>query len=52
MASVRAGVVSGVEVNGPINNGTQTGPLWDPQSSGTWAGIWFVVAIILLFVVL
>ena len=52
MASVRAGVVGAAEVNGPMNNGTQTGPMWDTQSGATWALFWFVVAIIVLFFVL
>jgi len=51
MASVKAGVVSAVEVNGPINSTPQTN-LWDPKSGGTWAAIWFVVAVIILFVIL
>lgn len=52
MASVRAGVVTAAEVNGPINGGGGGGGLWDVGSAGTWAFIWFVAAIILLFVVL
>lgn len=51
MASVRAGVVSAVEVNGPIAN-PQQGPLFNPQQGSTWSAIWFVVAIITLFFVL
>lgn len=51
MASVRAGVVSAVEVNGPMAN-PQQGSLWDVGSGATWSAIWFVVAIIMLFVVL
>lgn len=50
MASVNAGVVTAVEVNGPIANPAVS--LWDPSSGGTWAAIWFVVAIIILFFVL
>lgn len=51
MASVRAGVVSAVEVNGPIAN-PSSGSLFDKNSAGTWAMVWFIVSIIMLFIVL
>lgn len=51
MASVKAGVVSGVEVNGPLNS-SPTVKVWDPTTGGTWCLIWFIVAIVILFVVL
>jgi hypothetical protein len=51
MASVKAGVVTAAEVNGPINMGNPT-KLWDLNSGGTWSFIWFVIAVIVLFVVL
>lgn len=51
MASVKAGVVSAVEVNGPVSN-PSTGNLADIKSASTWMAIWFVVAIVMLFVVL
>jgi hypothetical protein len=47
---VQAGVVTGIEVNGPSANPTTK--LWDPQSGGTWAVIWFLIAVVVLFVVL
>ena len=50
MSSVRAGVVSGVEVNGPMYNPPTK--VWDTQSGGTWALILFVIAVVVLFVVL
>jgi hypothetical protein len=50
MATVKAGVVTALEVNGPVNNPTTK--LADPGSGGFWAAVWFVVAIVLLFVVL
>lgn len=52
MASVRAGVMTDIDVNGPIGGGSPTGPLWDPKSGATWALIWFLAAIIILFFVL
>lgn len=51
MASVSAGVVGAAAVNGPLNDGSNT-KLWDTNSGGTWAFVWFIVAIILLFAVL
>lgn len=51
MASVRAGVVGVAEVNGPMANPGPS-PLWDPQTGGTWAAIWFVIAFVVLFFVL
>jgi hypothetical protein len=50
MASVQVGVVTAAQVNGPIAN-PQT-KLVDPSSGGFWAGVWFVVALVLLFIVL
>ena len=51
MASVKIGVQSGVDVNGPIG-GAPTPPLWDPKSGGMWAFVLFIAAIIVLFFVL
>ena len=51
MASVKIGVQTGVDVNGPIG-GAPVQPLWDPKSGGVWALAWFVAAIIVLFFVL
>lgn len=50
MATVKAGVVSGVEVNGPSM--VPDGKVWDLQSGGTWALIWFMIAVVALFVIL
>lgn len=44
----RAGVVLSTEVNGPI--GMPSGKLADPKSPAFWAFVWFVVAVLLLFI--
>lgn len=51
MASVKAGIVTGIETNQPMG-GAPSAPLWDPESAATWALFWFVVAVIVLFIVL
>lgn len=45
----RAGVVTAVEVNGPMATGEGTN-FADLSSPASWAVIWFLVAIIFLFV--
>lgn len=50
---IRAGVVSAVEVQGPLaNNGSGSTSLVDPHSPSTWAVVLFVAAIVLLFFIL
>lgn len=55
MAKATAGVVTAVEVNGPIANGKSNGNpynlknLFHPQAPATWAFLWFIVACLLLF---
>lgn len=51
MATAKVGVMTGIDVNGPIG-GAPRGSLWDTKSSGVWAVGWFVAAIIVLFFVL
>jgi hypothetical protein len=51
MANVKAGVVTAVEVNGPIAN-PSSGKLIDKNSASTWATVLFVISIVMLFVVL
>lgn len=46
---VRAGVVSEAEVNGPMNVGQGTNFL-DTSSPATWAAVWFLIAVLFLFV--
>lgn len=54
MASVKAGVVTAVDVNSSAVMSGQSvgGKLADPGAASTWALIWFVVAIVILFFVL
>lgn len=50
---VHAGVVSAAEVNGPMatpGSGMSLGDLFHPKAPATWALIWFIVALLLLFV--
>ena len=51
MATVRAGVVGVADVNGPIG-GPGKMPLVDKNSGGTWAAVWFIAAVVVLFFVL
>ena len=48
----RAGVVTDVEVNGPMATGEplSLGQLFHPKSPATWALIWFLVAVAFLFI--
>lgn len=50
MAAIKAGIVTESELEGPMNVGTDNNSLFDLSSPGTWAAIWFLVAVVLLFV--
>lgn len=50
MASVRAGVVTGVEVNSM--NPTAPSQYVDQNAPSFWAVVWFLAAVFILFVVL
>ena len=52
MAVARAGVVTAVEVNGPLNSSGSAGPMFDFGNGSTWALLWFIFAVIILFVIL
>lgn len=48
-----AGIVTAAEVNGPMGTPGSSYSLADllhPKSGATWALIWFIVALLLLFV--
>lgn len=49
---VHAGLVTAAEVNGPMDTGQGMSlrNLLHPSSGATWALIWFLVALLLLFV--
>ena len=49
MSTVRAGVVTSVEVNGPAP--APSVKPFDLTAPGTWSLIWFVVAVLLLFII-
>lgn len=47
------GVVTAAEVNGPMatpGGGLSLKDFFHPQAPATWAAIWFVAALLLLFV--
>jgi len=53
MSSLRAGVVSAVEVQGPLaNNGSGSNALLDPAAASTWAVILFLAATVILFFII
>lgn len=48
-----AGIVTAAEVNGPMStpgSGMSLSDLLHPKAPATWALIWFLVALLLLFV--
>lgn len=45
---VSAGVTT--EVNGPIAGGGAEESMWSLSSGATWALIWFIVSVLLMFV--
>ena len=49
MSSVRAGVVTAVEVNGPAAQ--PVGKTFDTSAPATWSLIIWVIAVLLLFIV-
>lgn len=52
MANVRAGVVTGIEVQSPgFMAGTEPSNKLFENSPATWALVWFVLALIILFFV-
>jgi hypothetical protein len=48
----RAGLITDVEVNGPMPTGApmSLGELLHPKAPATWALIWFLVAVLFLFI--
>jgi hypothetical protein len=47
----KAGVVTAAEVNGPIASPSgKVAGMWDASSPATWSVVWFLVAILILFV--
>lgn len=50
-ASANVGLVTAVEVNGPMAN-PPAGKLFSKDSASTWAFAWFIVCVVMLFVVL
>lgn len=48
----RAGVITDVEVNGPMPTGQSMslGDLFHPKAPATWAFLWFLLAILFLFI--
>lgn len=50
MAVLKAGIVTESELEGPMNIGTDNNNLFDLSSPSTWAVIWFLAAVVLLFV--
>ncbi len=53
MASVRAGVVTELDVQTPgDSDGSSLLGLWDTDAGSFWAFVWFVAAVIVLFVIL
>lgn len=49
MGTIKAGIVSQKELEGTMNSDAQ-GNLFDLDAPSTWALIWFLVAVVLLFV--
>ena len=47
---IRAGVVTAAEVNGPMATPSSGSDYADPSAPSLWATVWFVVAILVLFV--
>jgi len=51
MAEAKIGVLTAVDVSSMGNaNGTNNTPFLHPQQGSTWALVWWLVAVVLLFI--
>lgn len=48
MAGIKVGVLTEADVNGPMDVGSSD-KLWD-GGPGNWALIWFIIAVVILFI--